>query len=484
MVYSITSKWTSFVAVSKDEPTEVEEEQKMNHYKALIDEMDIEQLSSNARIDDNPSSPGSWNQSHIGVLLFSHKPSSHAGPAGSPPRRKRGRARRPTRMMRLATDVTAQTFSSSGSSDPNEDMQVCIRRSRPLVASYKRSSFKFKNEGSTQPAVIHEESDRRGDGGDAYQKAQLHDTAETIPLPQVSFVDDRDRNFALGEPSSAFIPFTDKSLRRNPIPGLDHSKAIVDGSTPESKTRILGTMSKGSCAVDQAQTSDGLSLPPTNSALDARSGRSPDARFSSTANKRSLISPGDISSRADVYEDDNMDPLASSTGNGKLSSFGSSVMNNPLNWQFAIECQHGSGLFDLSEDVRNKIHLHFCPGAATELNPKIAQLLKKCITPEDKNKLCSRILDTLMMIECYKTHLAQEEDIWDMFIDKAWDAMLEALELSEDDLELQELQEILRSSTMHAHYLAATGIKESEKDKEGGDLAYCSVCGMAWLTAR
>jgi hypothetical protein len=177
-------------------------------------------------------------------------------------------------------------------------------------------------------------------------------------------------------------------------------------------------------------------------------------------------------------------PLASSTGNGKLSSFGSSVMNNPLNWQFAIECQHGSGLFDLSEDVRNKIHLHFCPGAATELNPKIAQLLKKCITPEDKNKLCSRILDTLMMIECYKTHLAQEEDIWDMFIDKAWDAMLEALELSEDDLELQELQEILRSSTMHAHYLAATGIKESEKDKEGGDLAYCSVCGMAWLTAR
>jgi hypothetical protein len=89
-----------------------------------------------------------------------------------------------------------------------------------------------------------------------------------------------------------------------------------------------------------------------------------------------------------------------------------------------------------------------------------------------------------MMIECYKTHLAQEEDIWDMFIDKAWDAMLEALELSEDDLELQELQEILRSSMMHAHYLAATGIKESEKDKEGGDLAYCSVCGMAWLTAR
>jgi hypothetical protein len=211
-------------------------------------------------------------------------------------------------MMRLATDVTAQTFSSSGSSDPNEDMQVCIRRSRPLVASYKRSSFKFKNEGSTQPAVIHEESDRRGDGGDAYQKAQLHDAAETIPLPQVSFVDDRDRNFALGEPSSAFIPFTDKSLRRNPIPGLDHSKAIVDGSTPESKTRILGTMSKGSCAVDQAQTSDGLSLPPTNSALDARSGRSPDARFSSTANKRSLISPGDISSRADVYEDDDMEP--------------------------------------------------------------------------------------------------------------------------------------------------------------------------------
>ncbi|KAF5686689.1 hypothetical protein FDENT_5693 [Fusarium denticulatum] len=57
-MYSITSKWTSFVAISEDQPSQTVEEQKMNHYRALLDEIDIDELLNNVS-DDGSSSCGS-----------------------------------------------------------------------------------------------------------------------------------------------------------------------------------------------------------------------------------------------------------------------------------------------------------------------------------------------------------------------------------------------------------------------------------------
>ncbi|KAM0199703.1 hypothetical protein ACHAQI_011957 [Fusarium lateritium] len=437
MMYSITSKWTSFVAISENEPTEAEEEQKMNHYKAVLDEMDIDQLLKTVGIDDDS--------------LF------------------------------VGADFAAQTFSSSGVLIPQQDMTASIDQSWvPLFASNRSLSPKSGSKGSTRPAVKYEESDGSVYGDKVSELAEPHSTVETMTLPKALNVDDGGGNLAPGEPFSDALALTHHlSPSKNSSSGSDSSIAIVEGSDPESSIRIRATISKAPFPVDHGVSS-------ANFPSFASSGALSDASLSATTCEGPYITPCEISSKTDVYDDSDTE---THTEDGRLSGFGSlphpSVVNDPLNWQFAIECQDGSGLFDFPEDVRERIQLHFCPGAATKLISKIAELLKECIAPDsDEDELCSRMLDTLMTIECYKTHLAQEEDIWDMFIDKARDAVLETLELSADDQILQELEGLLRSSMMHAHYMAATGVRESEKDKEGGDLACCPVCDIAWLTAR
>ncbi|KAI1010287.1 hypothetical protein LB503_004979 [Fusarium chuoi] len=65
-MYSITSKWTSFVAISENQPTQTVEEQKMNHYKALFDEIDIDDLLNNVD-DDESSTSGSSDYSGYGI---------------------------------------------------------------------------------------------------------------------------------------------------------------------------------------------------------------------------------------------------------------------------------------------------------------------------------------------------------------------------------------------------------------------------------
>ncbi|KAH6956211.1 von Willebrand factor type A domain-containing protein [Fusarium avenaceum] len=342
MMNSITSKWTSFVAVSENEPTQAEEEQKMNHYKALFDEMDIDQLLHYAVTDHSPSPPSVGTPSLSGGLPY----------------------------QGTAAWCQSRVHTSHPSEFPDSD----------------EDTIKHNAIGNNYVTA---------------DKAQDYNTAET-----------KETFNRVGCPNAGNL------LR------FQHSRA-----------------------------------------------------------------PYEISSKTDLYGNDDTEALASSTQYGRLSGFGSPpdpfVMDDLLFWQFVLECQDGSGLFDFSEGVREMIHLHFCPGVETELISKISGLLKRCITPNsDEDKLRSRMLDTLMIIEFYMTHVAQEEDISDFFINKAQDAVLETLELSEDDQELHELQDILRSSIMHAHYMAATGIKESENDKEGGDLACCPVCDIAWLTAR
>ncbi|KAG5654841.1 hypothetical protein KAF25_009218 [Fusarium avenaceum] len=324
MMYSITSKWTSFVAVAENEPTQAEEEQKMNHYKALFDEMNVEQLSPYAGTDNSPSPP--------------------------------------SLRTKFRRDVPSRNTASSH--------------------SWIHTSYACLCESSDSDESIIR-YDAIGDGDNALQKAEDYNTAESRQTSQV---------------------------------------VVRELSKPLHITIMDAPLEFGS------QNSFGSPPHPPPYPL---------------------------------------------------------VVDNPLDWQFAIECQDGSGLFDFSEDVRERLHLHFCPGAATELNSKIAKLLKKYITPDsDEDELCSRMFDKLMMIECYKTHLAQEGDIWDMFINKAWDALLEVLQLSEDDRALEELKGFLRATMAHAHYMAAIGIKELENDKECGNLACCPVCDTAWLTAR
>ncbi|KAL7766715.1 hypothetical protein ACKLNR_004631 [Fusarium oxysporum f. sp. zingiberi] len=159
-------------------------------------------------------------------------------------------------------------------------------------------------------------------------------------------------------------------------------------------------------------------------------------------------------------------------------------IHGPLHWQFAMECQYGLGLFDLS-GKKQYLHLHFCPETATKIGPKISELLHNSPTPEqDRDDISARLLDTLMMIECYKTHRAQDEDIWDLMMERAWDAVVSVLGLSYEEEALEELAGQLRGAMMHAHYIAATAIKDSEKDDHSVETVRCPACDVVWRTTR
>ncbi|KAI7764252.1 hypothetical protein LZL87_012661 [Fusarium oxysporum] len=143
----------------------------------------------------------------------------------------------------------------------------------------------------------------------------------------------------------------------------------------------------------------------------------------------------------------------------------------PLDWQFAMECQDGQGLFDI--------------GTARKIGPKISELLSNSSIPEqEKEEISARLLDTLMTIECYKTHRAQEEDIWDLMMERAWNAVVWVLGLSDKEEALEELASQLSGAMMHAHYIAATGVTGSEKDERSVETVRCPACGLVWRTTR
>ncbi|CVK87263.1 related to Vault poly [Fusarium proliferatum] len=155
-----------------------------------------------------------------------------------------------------------------------------------------------------------------------------------------------------------------------------------------------------------------------------------------------------------------------------------------LDWQFAMECQDGQGLFDLGEK-RPSLHLHFCSETVVKIGPKISELLHNSTTPEqERDSISARLLDTLMMIESYKTHRAQEEDTWDLMMERAWDAVISVLGLSDEEETLEELAGRLRGAMMHAHYVAATGVMDSEKDEDTTGTTRCPACDVIWRTTR
>ncbi|KAG9500787.1 hypothetical protein J7337_006467 [Fusarium musae] len=203
----------------------------------------------------------------------------------------------------------------------------------------------------------------------------------------------------------------------------------------------------------------------------------PNTRFQDFFTGRSVKQRRGASNRwgSDYDSDDS----SMSRGISEPSSSQSNVFG-PLDWQFAMECQDGQGLFDLYEK-RPSLHLHFCPETATKFGLRISELLSNSSTPEEeRDDVSARILDTLMMIECYKTHRAQEEDTWDLMMERARDAVISLLRLpiEIEERALEALGGQFRGAMMHAHYVAATGVKDSENDDSSVETMTCPACDV------
>jgi len=148
---------------------------------------------------------------------------------------------------------------------------------------------------------------------------------------------------------------------------------------------------------------------------------------------------------------------------------------DPLNWETAAKYQNRQGLFELSEEARNMLHLHFCPSTKFALAVRLSKIL------HDQGLgriLCIQIIDSMMIIKCYQTHLALTEDIWDLMMERAQDAMAGSIGQETVDL----LEGILTNSMMHQHHKAATREEERDGGLTGG--ASYSMCNIRWQASR
>ncbi|KAG5796693.1 hypothetical protein H9Q69_004267 [Fusarium xylarioides] len=559
-MYSIISKWTSFVAISENQPTQTVEEQKMNHYKALLEEIDVDELLNNVS-DDETSTSGSFSgTSNIGGYGDPQRPpgmNSMAGPPmfnypripgnplttggvleprpweaqgdpeAPPAKRKTGaQCRRPIDYPQHPISASEEPEERQlvgprprvADEDPRRAIIAISERLRERVNRRKKSAQAdvpdepmvppSANRGFAIPAGIirqgephASDDDGTGKGTEASEEAEV---VERTPAT-ANTSDDSTRYSVPDLPSSMpkdtpIHEFWDPALSLSPMPRatLD-GDARLDGSAtqtfrPHSATSQYRPPGPAPLSQASSQLNEYLSsglTPQIQRGTVPGGPKFPTYKAMPIPNTRAHPFFGPIGRSAKqrrgaskCWESDyDSDDSSMSRGISESSSSQSNVYG-PLDWQFAMECQDGQGLFDL-EEKRPSLHLHFCPETATKIIPTISELLHNSTTPEEeRDDLSARLLDTLMMIECYKTHRAQEEDTWDLMMERAWDAVISVLGFSNDEEALEKLAGQLRGAMMHAHYAAATGVKDSEKDDSSAVTVRCPACDVVWSTSR
>ncbi|KAM0518927.1 hypothetical protein ACHAPE_003917 [Trichoderma viride] len=150
--------------------------------------------------------------------------------------------------------------------------------------------------------------------------------------------------------------------------------------------------------------------------------------------------------------------------------------DGPIAWQDAAGCEDG-GMFILPPVVRQRLRQHFCDMTAEHLQETLRGSSGAKVAQEE-----AVLIDTLMMIEYFKTHLVAQEDYWSLLMDKAERALLLALGYDEDqDEALESLYKTLSSSILHVHFsesLKRASVYQEEADKSLDTWPFetCLVC--------
>ncbi|KAJ9426141.1 hypothetical protein QL093DRAFT_2178696 [Fusarium oxysporum] len=531
--YSITSKWTSFVAVSENQPTQTVEEQKMNHYKALFDEIDIEELL-NAADDDESTTSGSLSSigygtrqsprmntmgppQVLGIMRSSesfeygrHLESANRIPIPAP--MPLHYAPPPAPVMSSRHFTHGQSAPSQRADSSFEEEEVLDHTRADTADGSPQYRVSHLTPSTAQDSPSHELMDdapadtAKPAGVEAYAQAVARKRASksSYPLPfrpmgnrrprlpkDYAYDGNSDDDTAQDSPprnaaqsaSSPRTPSRDQDGQVfEPVP-LPNPIVASKGLT-KSIHRVMKS-AEGEVADEptvQPRADRGF-FERGSSVVSARSPLEhgfPYRRYPVVNSETNIIKSGNAGPWCSDHDSDHDERSQSSVGSPSPPP----TVYGPLDWQFAMECQDGQGFFDLSGKTQY-LHLHFCPETAKKFGPKISELLHNSTTPEqERDDISARVLDTLMMIECYKTHRSQEEDTWDLMMERAWDAVISVLGLSDEEEELEELVGHLRGAMMHAHYIAATGVTESEKDGDIVNTVRCPACNVVWRTTK
>ncbi|KAK4041914.1 hypothetical protein C8A01DRAFT_14425 [Parachaetomium inaequale] len=150
-----------------------------------------------------------------------------------------------------------------------------------------------------------------------------------------------------------------------------------------------------------------------------------------------------------------------------------------ITWRSAVRCQEDGGLFVLNEPLRTNLQGHFCDTTAARLHDRLRELTSSPVLA------IAHVVDTLMMMSYFETHLAAERDSWDLIMGKAKRAVLVVLGFDEDeDTAVAELEEILVRSVVHAHFNEAvysTSVERQSADGEhetGARIKTCPICDV------
>ncbi|EMT67976.1 von Willebrand factor A domain-containing protein 5A [Fusarium odoratissimum] len=443
-MYSITSKWTSFVAVSENQPNQTVEEQKMNHYKALFDEIDIDELLNN--VDDESSitserlerTRAETTDGSVSDLLLLTEEDAVAGeliavtskPSGD---ESHGQAAATLRAQGSRPQKSPQSASPSRRPSADENGRVLEpANSTPSPEFYAPPVFSG-HIPRPKSIVVSERLSEKVHRRKEFAQAEVADEPMVAPSANHGFAIPA----AMIKPEE---PQASDDSDTSSSDGLARERSMV--TNVDSEVFILGGR----------QRFDRLSKPDMPRPVASPSGRP-------SVDERGKAPSSQASSQSDYDSDYDIKSLGS-----RDSASPQPEIHGPLDWQFAMECQDET---------------------ATKISPKICELLHNSSIPEqERDDISARLLDTLMMIECYKTHRAQEEDTWDLMMERAWDAVISVLGLSDEEEELEELAGQLRGAMMHAHYIAATGVTGSETDGHTVNTVRCPTCNVVWRTTR
>jgi len=138
--------------------------------------------------------------------------------------------------------------------------------------------------------------------------------------------------------------------------------------------------------------------------------------------------------------------------------------------------QNITGIFKLNDTVRRKLVAHFCAPVIKIVEDYVRRWFP--LARWDTFQI-QEIEETLMLVQYFKTHLAKEEETWEMMIDKAEYAVRQLLGVDDDENALKGLQSILEKSIMHAHFggkshSSANGLQPFPPTES---IEACPVCG-------
>lgn len=195
----------------------------------------------------------------------------------------------------------------------------------------------------------------------------------------------------------------------------------------------------------------------------------------------------EVKDRSVEEEDISVEEEDRSVEEGDLSE---PLAEGPITWKDAVQTQQ-RGLFILPDLIRDKLHQHFCTGTTEQILEKLRRY-PACDAIADAEKTQAMLVDTLMMVIYFSTHLAVEEDSWYLIMDKAEHAVQRELGLGEnqeDKLQLEALSVILKVSMEHAHFKEA--LQDSQIDQNNHDKApakevakTCLVCEKSFGLAE